>query len=55
MVSKTNFIVVLFIGGILGLSIINSVFVEGVIHDEEEDKKLNEIITRLDNIEKKLK
>ena len=52
---RLYFIVVLFIGGIFGLSIINSVFVEGVIHDEEEDKKLNEIITRLDNIEKKLK
>ena len=52
---RLYFIIVLFIGGIFGLSIINSVFVEGVIHDEEEDKKLNEIITRLDNIEKKLK
>ena len=52
---RLYFIVVLFIGGIFGLSIINSVFVEGVIHDEEEDKKLNEIINRLDNIEKKLK
>ena len=52
---RLYFIVVLFIGGIFGLSIINSVFVEGVIHDEEEDKKLNEIINKLDNIEKKLK
>ena len=52
---RLYFIVVLFIGGIFGLSIINSVFVEGVIHDEEEDKKLNEIINRLDKIEKKLK
>lgn len=52
---RLYFIIVLFIGGIFGLSIINSVFVEGVIHDEEEDKKLNEIINRLDNIEKKLK
>ena len=40
---------------VLYFSIIYSVFVEGVIHDEEEDKKLNEIINRLDNIEKKLK
>tara|TARA_B100001093_G_scaffold137944_2_gene130466 strand:- start:2510 stop:3298 length:789 start_codon:yes stop_codon:yes gene_type:complete len=52
---RLYFILVLFIGGIFGLSIINSVFVEGVIHDEEEDKKLDEIITRLDNIENKLK
>ena len=52
---RLYFILVLFIGGIFGLSIINSVFVEGVIHDEDEDKKLDEIITRLDNIENKLK
>ena len=55
MVSKTILYSSSFYWWNFGLSIINSVFVEGVIHDEEEDKKLNEIITRLDNIEKKLK
>jgi len=50
------FIFVLFVGGIFGLSIINSAFVEGVIHDEnKDDKKLKEIIERLDSIEKSIK
>jgi len=44
------------VGGIFGLSIINSAFVEGVIHDEnKDDKKLKEIIERLDSIEKSIK
>jgi hypothetical protein len=50
---------VLFIGGIFGLSIINSVFVEGVINNEKEEEdennKLDEIISRLNSIEKKIK
>lgn len=50
------FIMVLFIGGIFGLSIINSAFVEGVIHDEKKDgKKLEEILKRLESIEQKIK
>jgi len=48
----------LFIGGIFGLSIINSVFVEGVINNEKEEEdennKLDEIISRLNSIEKKI-
>lgn len=55
---RIYFIFVLFIGGIFGLSIINSVFVEGVINNEKEEddenNKLDEIISRLNSIEKKI-
>jgi voltage-gated sodium channel len=52
---RLYFVIVLFIGGIFGLSIINSVFVEGVINNDKDDYKLNDIISRLDSIEKKIK
>tara|TARA_B100001094_G_scaffold178621_1_gene172735 strand:- start:338 stop:1126 length:789 start_codon:yes stop_codon:yes gene_type:complete len=55
---RLYFVIVLFIGGIFGLSIINSVFVEGVINndkDYKENDKLDEIISRLNSIEKKIK
>ena len=52
---RLYFVIVLFIGGIFGLSIINSVFVEGVINNDKDDDKLNDIISRLDSIEKKIK
>jgi hypothetical protein len=42
----------LFIGGIFGLSIVNSLFVEGMINNEEDDKRLDDIIERLNRIEK---
>jgi Leu/Phe-tRNA-protein transferase len=42
----------LFIGGIFGLSIVNSLFVEGMINSEEDDQKLDDIIERLNRIEK---
>ena len=55
---RLYFVIVLFIGGIFGLSIINSVFVEGVINNDKDEKdadKLDKIISRLDSIEKKIK
>ena len=44
---------VLIIGEIYGLSIINFVFVEGVINNDKDDDKSNDLISRLDSIEKK--
>ena len=49
---KLYFISILFIGGIFGLSIVNSLFVEGMINNEEDDKRFDDIIERLDRIEK---
>lgn len=49
---KLYFISILFIGGIFGLSIVNSLFVEGMINNEEDDKRLDDIIERLNRIEK---
>ena len=46
------FILILFVGGIFGLSIVNSVFVEGMINNSEMDKKIDQIIERLDRMEK---
>ena len=46
------FILILFVGGIFGLSIVNSVFVEGMINNSEMDKKIDQIIERLDKMEK---
>tara|TARA_B110000971_G_C19852059_1_gene427615 strand:+ start:712 stop:843 length:132 start_codon:yes stop_codon:yes gene_type:complete len=43
----------LIIGEIYGLSIINFVFVEGVINNDKDDDKSNDLISRLDSIEKK--
>ena len=55
---RLYFVIVLFTGGIFGLSIINSVFVEGVLNNDMDDKdadKFDKIISRLDSIEKKIK
>lgn len=49
---RLYFIFILFIGGIFGLSIVNSVFVEGMINNSEMDKKLDKILRRLDDLEK---
>jgi len=52
---RLYFILILFIGGIFGLSIVNSVFVEGMINNSDMDKKINKILKRLDDIDKSLK
>ena len=52
---KLYFILILFIGGIFGLSIVNSLFVEGMINNEDDDKRFDDIIERLDRIEKNQK
>lgn len=49
---KLYFITILFIGGIFGLSIVNSLFVEGMMNHDQDDKKLDDIIERLNRIEK---
>jgi voltage-gated sodium channel len=49
---RLYFILILFVGGIFGLSIVNSVFVEGMINNSEMDKKIDRILDRLENIEK---
>jgi voltage-gated sodium channel len=46
------FIVILFIGGIFGLSIVNAVFVEGMVNNDNTDNKLDEVLERLERIEK---
>jgi len=49
---RLYFILILFVGGIFGLSIVNSVFVEGMINNSDMDKKIDKILKRLDDIEK---
>lgn len=48
---RLYFILILFVGGIFGLSIVNSVFVEGMINNSDMDKKIDKILERLDEIE----
>ena len=48
---RLYFILILFVGGIFGLSIVNSVFVEGMINNSEMDKKIDRILERLEEIE----
>ena len=49
---RLYFILILFVGGIFGLSIVNSVFVEGMINNSDMDKKIDRILERLEDIEK---
>lgn len=51
---RLYFILILFVGGIFGLSIVNSVFVEGMINNSDMDKKIDRVLQRLESIEKKL-
>ena len=48
---RLYFILILFVGGIFGLSMVNSVFVEGMINNSEMDKKIDRILERLEEIE----
>lgn len=48
---RLYFILILFVGGIFGLSIVNSVFVEGMINNSDMDKKIDKILKRLDEIQ----
>ena len=55
LVSQTLFYINFVYWGIFGLSIVNSLFVEGMINNEEDDKRFDDIIERLDRIEKNQK
>jgi voltage-gated sodium channel len=46
---------ILFVGGIFGLSIVNSVFVEGMLNNHAMDKKIDQILDRLEKMEEALK
>jgi voltage-gated sodium channel len=48
---RLYFILILFVGGIFGLSIVNSVFVEGMINNSDMDRKIDRILQRLEEIE----
>lgn len=48
---RLYFILILFVGGIFDLSIVNSVFVEGMINNSDMDKKIDRILQRLEEIE----
>uniref|UniRef100_UPI004048A19E ion transporter n=1 Tax=Algoriphagus sp. TaxID=1872435 RepID=UPI004048A19E len=52
---KIYFIMILFVGGIFGLSIVNSVFVEGMLNNHAMDKKIDQILDRLEKMEEALK
>ena len=47
--TRLYFVVILFVGGIFGLSLVNSIFVDSMVSDNNDP-----VIDRLDNIEKKI-
>ena len=54
--TKTYFVVILFLGGIYGLSIVNSIFVDAMVSDnnEELEAHVNKIEHEMENLNKKL-
>lgn len=54
--TKTYFIIILFFGGILGLSLVNSIFVDAMVSDNNDDlkKELTQIKTKIDNLTNKI-
>lgn len=54
--TKTYFVVLLFLGGIYGLSIVNSIFVDAMVSDnnEELEEHVNKIEDEMKNLHRKL-
>lgn len=50
MFARIYFAVLVFIGGILGMSLINSVFVDAMVEDNNDD-----VLEKLEHIEKELR
>lgn len=49
---KTYFVVILIVGGIMGLSLVNSIFVDSMVMDNNEDleKQVDELNTKVDRL-----
>lgn len=54
--TKIYFVIILITGGIFGLSLVNSIFVDAMLSDNTEDieKKIDELDTRFQSIDNKL-